>query len=427
MNSFVTIENKKFNEKYYSTTLENGFKITIIPKQLKTSYAMVCCRFGGADIEYKKDGVTHYLPAGTAHFLEHKMFETESGGDSFLEFDKFGGNANAFTSFESTCYYFSCTENFFENLEILLASVSSLHITDASVEKERNIIAREITMYDDSPAVTVSRNLSKAMYHVHPTVYTVSGTVETISNITKETLFRAYEDFYLPANMSLCVCGDIDPEKIKSTVLRYFGESGGKRPETLYGDEPERVKTERVIGNAIVASPLYCIGIKCEGNEKNDLAAFRRSCAMRLAISLTFGRASDYFCKNYENGLLNERFYAGFNQSQNASYVIISGSGNEYGQVLESALAELERRKEIFFSDEQILREKKAAYAESLTLFDSGEDLTAAMALCAHLEYDEFDCIETLRDITKEEIRQALDSLNLSNHSISIIQKGTEL
>lgn len=427
MNSFSVKESNRLKEKYYFTRLESGFKITVVPKALPTAYAMVCCDFGGADIAYEIDGERFTFPAGTAHFLEHKMFENEDGSDAFLEFDRYGGNANAFTSFENTCYYFSCTDNFFENLDVLLKSVSSAHFTDASVEKEKKIIAREITMYEDLPSSDVARNLSKALYHRHPTVYPISGTIETISEITKETLFRAYRDFYVPENLSLCVCGNIDPEAVRIMAKKYFGVAKATRPKTLFPNEPTTVKEERITRNALVASALYCIGIKCPPSVDNDREAHRRATAMRLAISLMFGRASDFFCKNYEKGILNERFYAGYTQSRRSAHIIISGSGNEYDAVMNAALQEIERRKEVFFTEEQILREKKAAYAESLTLFDSGEDITASMAVCAHLNYDEYDCIEMLRDITAEEIKDALDSINTDNRAISIIQKGTDL
>lgn len=424
MNSFVTVENKELKEKYFRTELDNGFRITVIPKDSPSMHAFVCCDFGGADIEYEKDGVTYSFPAGTAHFLEHKMFENEDGSDSFLDFDRFGGNANAFTSFENTCYYFSCTDNFFENLDVLLKSVSGVHCSDESVEKEKKIIAREITMYEDIPTSNVTRNLSKLLYFSHPTVYPISGTLESISEITKETLFRAYNDFYVPQNLSLCVCGNIDPEKVRNAVEQYFPAAKSKKPKTLFPDEPLTVAEERYCDTAPVASALYCIGIKCMPYERNDRESYRKATAMRLAISLTFGRASDFYCENYEKGLLNERFYASYTQSRSSAHIIISGSGNEYDRVCELAKRELNRRKTVFFTPQQILREKKAAYAEAITLFDSDEDLTASLAACAHLDYDEFDCIDILRGITAEEIRSALDSIDLDNTAISIIKKG---
>ena len=104
MNSFNLRENSLFKEKYYEKTLKSGFKITVIPKSLPAMTAFLCCDFGAAEVKYRLDGEIFTLPYGTAHFLEHTMFETADGRDSFLDFDAYGGNANAFTSFENTCY-----------------------------------------------------------------------------------------------------------------------------------------------------------------------------------------------------------------------------------------------------------------------------------------------------------------------------------
>lgn len=412
------------NEKYYFATLDNGFKITVIPKESQTYYAMLCCDFGNADLTYENNNQTYTLPSGTAHFLEHKMFENDDGSDAFLEFDRFGGNANAFTSFENTGYYFSCADNFYDNLAVLLKSVSSVHFSDESVEKEKKIIEREILMYEDSPSTKVLRNLNRALYYEHPTINAVSGSVESVSTISKETLFHAYEDFYTPSNLSLCVYGDVEPEKVYNTASAYFSGKKKDRPKTLFPNEPICVKQNRIVETAVVASPLYCIGIKCTPSEVNNLATHRRATATRLAISLVFGRASDFYCQNYANGLINERFYAGYTHSVKCANVIISGSGNDYELVAKKAIEAIEEKKQSFFTDAEILREKRAAYAESLTLFDSGEDIVASMAACAHLGYDDFDGIDALCDITPDEIKDALYSINTNNCAISIIQKG---
>ncbi len=421
MNSVLLKENKTLKEKYYYKTLKSGLKIILIPKDFPNLTAFVCCDFGNADLEYELDGKKYSLPSGTAHFLEHKMFETKDGSDAFLQFDDYGGNANAFTSFENTCYYFSCTENFKENLSVLLSAVSSFHCTEQSVEKERMIISREIMMYEDSPASNVTRNLYKGLYHNHPITNSISGTIEDISQITKETLTRAYNHFYTPENLCLCVCGNMDMEEISEIAEKYFPEKSSPRPKTLFPDEPKEVKTNCVFSKGIVAAPLFSIGIKCPPPQKNDLATLRKGSALRLAVSLLFGRASDFYCNNYKKGLLNERFYAGYMTSRNNGNIVISGTGNSYEEVLKSVVDEIQAKKENFFSEEQFLREKKAAYAESITLFDSGEDLAATVASCGFLEYDEFDAIEVLKDIKYEEVKEALNSIDTNNISISII------
>ena len=89
--------------------------------------------------------------------------------------------------------------------------------------------------------------------------------------------------------------------------------------------------------------------------------------------------------------------------------------------MFERAKAEIKRRQEIFFTEEQFRREKRAAFAECLTLFDNGEDITATFATDCSLPYDEYDCINIFKEITMEEVFEALKSLNVENSAISIV------
>lgn len=422
MIEFIKKEDNTLNECYYSAKLPSGLKIIVIPKDFPNLFAMVCCDFGGGDLKYRTAEGDFSLPSGTAHFLEHKMFETPDGGDAFSEFDNFGGNANAFTSYESTCYYFSCTENFFDNLHILLKAVSQVNVSDASVEKEKKIIAREIMMYEDQPTSKLTRNLCKAMYHNHPVAMPIAGTVETISEITKDILLRAYRDFYTPENLTLCVCGKVDMQEIADLAQKYFPEKGNKRPLTLIDEEPQSVKERVCTYNSPVAAPLFSIGFKCKSPQAPSVESFRRASAIRIAISLTFGRASDFYCENYGCGLLSERFFGGYNQSKTTAYVVVTGSSTNPYEVLSRAKAEILKKKEQFFTQEQFLREKKAAFAECLSLFDSGEDITATFATDGRLPYDEYDCVNILRSITFEEVREALLSIDTENCAISIVE-----
>lgn len=422
MNGFNIKNDPGLKETYYYKTLSNGMKLTVVPKDFSTAVAVLCCDFGGEDSEYSIGDERFSLPAGTAHFLEHKMFENPDGSDAFSEFDRFGGNANAFTSYENTCYYFSCTENFFENLEILLSAVSGLYITDASVDKERKIIEREIAMYEDHPPTAVSRNLTRAMYHNSPTLMPIAGTTGSVAEIDKNALMRAYGHFYVPTNLSLCVCGRIDGELVAQAAERFF-KRRGERPKTLIKKEPRAIVSVRIEEKGIVATPLFLIGIKCPIPEHDDQAARRRAAAIRLAISLTFGRAGSFYCDNYAKGLLSERFYAGYVQNEHTAHIIVSGSTEQPEAIYEAAINELEAKRKTGFTEQELIREKRAAFAEMLTLFDSGDDLAFAMAASAFNSYDEYDCIHMISDITLDELNSALADIDLGNSALSIITK----
>ena len=127
-------------------TLPNGLKLFVIPKpQYRRKYAFFAARYGGMDLCFTRAGRRVDTPAGIAHYLEHKMFDTKDGS-AMVELSRNGAEPNAFTSNAMTGYYFDCTEHFEENLRLLLSFVSVPYFTAESVEKERGIIAQEIRM-----------------------------------------------------------------------------------------------------------------------------------------------------------------------------------------------------------------------------------------------------------------------------------------
>ena len=107
-------------------------------------------RFGSIDVHFRLGDQELTLPAGVAHYLEHKMFEDQEG-DAFAKFARTGANANAFTSFDRTCYYFTATSQVEESLDVLLEMVTHPYFTPETVAKEQGIIAQEIKMYEDKP------------------------------------------------------------------------------------------------------------------------------------------------------------------------------------------------------------------------------------------------------------------------------------
>ena len=173
-------------EKYYTLHHKSGLTIFVAPKDVSTAVATLAVNYGGANLRFRFADEEEFaeIPAGTAHFLEHKMFEMEDGVDAFDYFAQTGADANAFTSSLSTCYLFSCTECFDESLEILLDMVATPHFTDESVMREKDIIAQEIKMTEDQPSDAIYYGLMDALYENNGHRIRVAGTVESISDIT---------------------------------------------------------------------------------------------------------------------------------------------------------------------------------------------------------------------------------------------------
>src|SRR5699024_3874033 len=211
--------NKRIDEKIFYGKSKNDLDVYFMPKKGYTKkHAIFTTNYGSMDSEFVPIGQEKAIsvPDGIAHFLEHKLFE-EPEENIFDKFSKLGADVNAYTSFNRTAYLFYCTEHFYQNLELLIRFVQNPYFTDENVEKEKGIIAQEIKMYEDNSNWKAYFNLLKSMYFQHPIRNDIAGTIESISNISKELLYTAYNTFYHPKNMVLFIVGDLSFNDIMET------------------------------------------------------------------------------------------------------------------------------------------------------------------------------------------------------------------
>ena len=231
-------EYPNIGETLYSSVLPNGLRLNVVPKKgFSTRYAVFAADYGGAHRRFTLDGKAIDTPAGVAHFLEHKMFDLPNGDNALNILSANGADPNAFTSSGVTCYYFSCTEGFEENLRMLLHFVSTPYFTAETVSKEQGIIGQEIRMGEDSPDSAVYYNLMEQLYSHHPIRDRVAGTLESIAQISHETLYNCHRAFYAPSNMALCVEGDVDPGTIETIALEVLGRDCAPVPVADFGPE----------------------------------------------------------------------------------------------------------------------------------------------------------------------------------------------
>ena len=201
----------------YSGTAVNGLRVRVVPKKgFSGFYAVFGTDYGGTYRRFRLNGKEYDTPAGVAHYLEHKMFDLPDGDSALNLLSQNGADPNAFTSSDVTCYYFHCTHRFEENLRMLLHFVSTPYFTAETVQKEQGIIGQEIHMGEDNPGTANYYQLLNLLYRNHPIREKVIGTVESIAEITADTLYECHAAFYTPGNMVLCVAGDVDPDRILS-------------------------------------------------------------------------------------------------------------------------------------------------------------------------------------------------------------------
>ncbi|MBQ5883382.1 MAG: insulinase family protein [Clostridia bacterium] len=237
------IKNDILDEGYYSINHKSGLKIFVYPKKdYAQTYAVFGTKYGSIDTRFKRSDKKDFIeiPEGTAHFLEHKLFESEEL-DAFQRYAKTGASANAYTSFDRTCYLFTCTGHFKENFEILLDFVRHPYFTEETVQKEQGIIGQEINMYKDLPDWVCLFNMLEGMYHNHPVKIDIAGTKQSISQITADMLFSCYNTFYNLSNMALAVAGNVTPEEVVEIADRLLTTDEDVTVERAFKEEPETI------------------------------------------------------------------------------------------------------------------------------------------------------------------------------------------
>ncbi len=404
-NGIVEKYSPDIDEKYYYVKHKSGLDIYFVPKKLTTAYAVITTRYGAVDNRFKLKGEREWteVPDGIAHFLEHKMFENEDGEDTFEKYSRYGGDANAFTGPQSTSYLVSCTENFDENLSILLDLVTSPYFTPENVQKEQGIIGQEIQMGLDNPGRALYYNLLEAMYAKSQVRINVAGSVESISGITADLLYSCYYTFYNLSNMMLVVSGDVSMERILQIADDILPNLEPNEIVRDYNEEEPEVAKPRIETTRDVSKPLFRIGIKDVDIPDDDEERLRKSIAVSLLYNVMFGKTSDFANGLFESGLVNG-FYAGYSITHMNAYGAMGGESDDPEKVFSLFLERVEDAKANGISEEEFNIVKRGEYASYVRAFDR-TDVIADLVTEFKLDgSDLFDYGKVLSEITLDEV-----------------------
>ena len=411
---YTKIYNEQINETVYAAEHSTGLGIFVIPKKgFSKKYALIGTKFGSVNNTFVPLGqeapVT--VPDGVAHFLEHKMFEQSDGTNAFDKFSVYGANANAYTSFTCTCYLFSCTDRFSENFEHLLSYVQDPYFTEENVSKEQGIIGQEIRMYDDEGSWQVSMNMLRALYHNNPVRIDIAGTVESISRITKDTLYQCYNTYYNPCNMAITVCGDVDPEEIFDLVdknMRTDRPSGVVK--SIFPEEPKSVYQDYIETKSSVAIPLFAIGFKDNYLKKGD-EMLRREIAINIICKLIAGKSSDLYSELYSEGLINSEF--GFDNMTEESFSCstICGESSDPKMVQNRVWDKICEIRKSGFNPDDFDRLKKAYLGRFMRSFNDVEEIAGMVERNILNGVNIFNCVDVLSSVDIDYITQVFDEV----------------
>ena len=409
-------------EQIWTGRLPNGLSVFVVPKRsFSKSYAFFATDYGGADRRFKLSGNWIDTPEGVAHFLEHKMFDTENG-NALTELSANGASPNAFTSTDITAYHFECIEKFPENLRILLSFVSIPWFTPESVEKEQGIIAQEICMVEDDPEYCLYYGLMKALYRHNPIRDSVAGTVESISEITADTLYACHKVFYNPSNMALCVAGDVEPSAVLEIAREILPGEAGEVPLRDYGPQESPLPESPFFSKAMdVSLPIFLAGCKIKPAARG-LDSLRLELVSALALELLAGHSSPLYFRLYGAGLVNSDFSASFETAADAAYVMFGGEAREPERVYEEVKKELAKLAGGALDKELFRRLKKVMVGSHIRSFNSFEAICGNVVIGHFRGYDAFETPEVLMSITEGDVTTFFrDSLDPGNMSISVI------
>lgn len=425
------IENLKVKEKVYIEKLENGLTVKVIPKKgaLK-KYMIWGTRYGSIDSEFVVPGEKEktQVPMGVAHFLEHKMFEQENGTNSLDVLTALGVNANAYTTNDHTAYLFECTENFYEAMDELMDYVQHPYFTDENVEKEKGIIGQEIAMYDDYPDWRVYYNSLDAMYQNNPVKLDTAGTVESISKIDKEVLYRCHQTFYHPSNMVLVLCGDFEPEKMVEEVKkRLITNKKAGEITRIYPEEPEEIAKEKVEQILEVSQPLYTIGIK--DKPENNLVdgkntMIKKQIAIEILLNLIIGRSSSLYQELYQEGILYEQPSLEYEFSKNYAHVLITGQSSNPEEIYQKFKKEVSKLKEQGIEEKDFLRMRKMIYGGYIREYNDVGDIARMFLADSMKGINSFDYLEEIEGINVEYLKQVLEDVFKEDKMVISIVKN---
>lgn len=421
------IENKNIKEKCYMEKLENGLQVIIIPKkEIQKKYIIWATKFGSIDNTFidSTTGEKVVIPDGVAHFLEHKMFEQKNGVDSLYVLMALGLDANAYTTNDHTAYLFECTDNFYEGLDELMDYVQNPYFTDQNVEKEKGIIGQEIGMYDDDPGWQLYINAMDCLYEKNPIKVDTAGTVETISGINPEMLYKCYNTFYHPSNMVLTVVGNFEPEAILAEIKKRLKDNEARGEITrIYPEEKLEINKKYAEKEMEVSMPLFMIGFKDNIKDKYN-EVVKRHIAIEIILNMLIGKSSNLYNELYKEGYLLSQPDLEYEFGNEYSHVLIGGQSKDPQKVYEKIAEKIQEMKNNDINVQEFNRIKKKIYGDYAAEYNNVADIGRMFTSDYIKGINSFEYMDKFEEIDAEYAKQVLKEIFTEDKMIMSVIKG---
>lgn len=416
-------ESPELREKLYEIDHKSGLKVFVMPKEnYKSAYAVIGTKYGSIDTCFKRSDKKDFIrvPEGIAHFLEHKLFESEEL-DAFTRYAETGASANAYTSFDKTCYLFQCTDRFEDSLRILLDFVTHPYFTKETVEKEQGIIGQEITMYYDVPGWMSTFNLLKCLYKNHPVRIDIAGTVESIAQITDKLLYDCYDTFYNLNNMALAVVGNVQPEQVLKICDEVLKKSDDVTVERVFDEEPRDIVKSYEEYNLAVSMPVFSFGYKeaCT----TPLRTIKETVEMNILLEILAGETSPLYSELFEKGLINTTFSKEYFTGSGYEAVIFEGESTDAAAVAQAIKNQVAKIRKDGIGDEEFESVRRSLYGKEIMSYNVTDDVANGIIGCYFAGYSIFDVVEAFKTVQKEDIEKLLsEKLDEKYSALSVVK-----
>lgn len=399
----------RLDEAVWWDTLPNGLTVAVVPrKDFSRKMAYFVTGFGSQHRWFTVDGRAYEAPMGVAHYLEHKLFDMP-GRDISAEFAAMGASVNAFTGYDMTAYYFSCTDNFRQCLKLLLEFVCQPYFTEESVEKEQGIIGQEIDMNEDAPETRIFENLAAAMYENHPIKEPILGTRESIGTITPEVLYHCHRAGYNPKNMLLCVVADEAPEVVREIAMEQTGNMECLNAVFRQSwEEPMACQSSEVRSKMEVARPMFQLGFKCESFGKGEQSIYQEFVG-DLAAEALFGESTQLYLRLYEEGLIDPSFGGGLDTVPGMAMLSASGDSDDPWAVRDAILEQAKKIAAEGIREEDFLRMKRSSLGGRIRDLDSFDSVCFRICAYHFCGFDYFRFPEVYESVKAEDVRKFIE------------------
>lgn len=417
------VESSALGEKYYEIDHKSGLKIFVMPKEnYKSTYAVFGTKYGSIDTRFKRSDSDKFtvVPEGIAHFLEHKLFESEEL-DAFTRYAETGASANAYTSFDKTCYLFQCSDRFEDSLRILLDFVTHPYFTKETVEKEQGIIGQEITMYYDVAGWMSTFNLLRCLYKNHPVRIDIAGTVESISEITDKLLYDCYNTFYNLHNMALVVVGNADADRIVAICDECLEKAEDVSVERSFEDEPRDIVKAYDEYHLAMSVPVFSFGYKekCETPERT----LKEIVETNILLEVLIGESSPLYSSLIEKGLINSQFSKEYFVGYGYEAIMFDGESTNPQAVADEIKLEVARLKKDGIDDELFETVRRNLYGKEIMQYNDIDAVANGMISCYFSDYSIFDTMDIYKNVTKADIeKRLLEVMDEKYSALSVVK-----